>query len=37
MQQRALLDHLIELIKADYPDDWVRFLSSGAHHREGRQ
>jgi len=25
MQQRALLDHLIELIKADYPDDLVRF------------
>ena len=25
MQQRALLDHLIELIKADYPDEWVRF------------
>ena len=25
MQQRTLLDHLIELIKADYPDDWVRF------------
>jgi hypothetical protein len=22
---RRLLDHLIELIKADYPDDWVRF------------
>jgi hypothetical protein len=22
---RGLLDHLIELIKADYPDDWVRF------------
>jgi len=25
MQQRTLLDHLIELVKADYPDDWVRF------------
>jgi hypothetical protein len=25
MQQRALLDHLIELIKADYPEDWERF------------
>jgi hypothetical protein len=25
MQQRALLDHLIELIKADYPKDWERF------------
>ena len=22
---RGLLDWLIELIKADYPDDWVRF------------